>query len=161
MTLGLLFKIALSAREQALAGVPGWVDVTPPQYRLIASMGAPCLHLEKQVTRRGYTKAKARWLAPPGVAAIVTCHLDTGTLEPWPTRSRHRSPQHLLAPLEVRKKCLADCRDCETLANEPTAARKLVSAATKAEGWKVYETAGDPEDLEWHKPHTEWDKTHG
>lgn len=122
MSLGLLFKIALRAREGFLTGAPDWVDVTPPQYRLIDSMGAPCLHLEKQVTRRGYTKAKARWLAPKGVAEIVACYLAADA-------------RVQLAPLAVRKRCLADCADCPTLAADPTVARRLVGTVLKAEGW--------------------------
>ena len=122
MSLSLPLKIALSQRELALAGVPGWVDVTPPQYRLIESMGAPCRKLPEKLSKRGYTRTKARWLAPKGVAEIVACYLAA-------------DERAQLAPLEVRKRCLADCRDCPTLAEDPTVARQLVRTVLKAEGW--------------------------
>jgi len=81
-------RTTLKQREKLIAGVPDWTDVTPPQYRLIASMGAPCLELPAVVSKRGFTQRKARWLAPLGVVEIVGC---------CPALSWQ------LAPLEVRK----------------------------------------------------------
>lgn len=116
-------------------------------------MGAPCLELPAVVSGRGFTQRKARWLAPKGVAALVACHLTVDGC-PW----------DVLAPLEVRKRCLADSRDCETLANEPTAARRLVKAATESEGWTLHlvgATYTYARNIKWLKPPTKQENTNG